>query len=437
MTHRTNRTNGTNVTHRTHTTHTTHSTHSPPPPSAAHLRRRGFTLIEVILAATIFLITAGALFVTFRTGIRAWRAGHAASEVFQTVRVAQDVINRDLHNLAYRPDEDYNKTYRRQRDLMAAMMNGRNPESGFNPALASGLPADLDLSEAGGLGMMAGLLKLSPPIDLSFQGQDGGDLDTISFTRHQGPRSSTDKDFSGMRRVKYFVKDGVLYREDSDPQGYHRSEEFEDLSDEHGTSAKIADLYENADEASETISTGASDASLDEDPTKKSEKTTEPLCEGVEIFNITYGYYRSDQWNEVPNWDSSRYQYRFPAEQEGIQVGPGGTVMLGPDGQPASTESSFNRQGKHTAHMGTARGQVISYMPKPDNLPGYVAVQLGVRDPGNAGKLRSFTIMFSCPLAREEVDPAALDAVKTGQDNSGGSAFPTTINAKDLKKPDE
>ena len=59
----------------------------------------GFTLMEVLVAVTIFAIAAAALFVTFRTGIRSWEAGHSASELFQSARVARDVIQRDLANM--------------------------------------------------------------------------------------------------------------------------------------------------------------------------------------------------------------------------------------------------------------------------------------------------------------------------------------------------
>ena len=47
--------------------------------------------------------------------------------------------------------------------------------------------------------------------------------------------------------------------------------------------------------------------------------------------------------------------------------------------------------------------------PTPDNLPGYVAIQLGVRDPGEKGRLRSFTYFVSLPLAREEFDTTLFD----------------------------
>ena len=82
-------------------------------------KRRGFTLIEVMIASIILMITMAAVATVMHTATRSWRAGHGVSEIFQTARIAQDVIARDLDNLLYQNESDYNRTFRNQLDSLA------------------------------------------------------------------------------------------------------------------------------------------------------------------------------------------------------------------------------------------------------------------------------------------------------------------------------
>ncbi|MCH8333343.1 hypothetical protein IIC65_05370, partial [Candidatus Sumerlaeota bacterium] len=139
----------------------------------------------------------------------------------------------------------------------------------------------------------------------------------------------------------------------------------------------------------------------------KTPLTAEPLCEGVVIFNITYGYYRFDQWNEVDSWDSSLFQYRFPSNERFIPDLPGGAGRLAGD-VPPRQETGFNPL-RTRVQMARVGEEMIAFTPVPDNLPGYIAIQLGLRDPVTMGRIRSFTFFVSLPMAQEQFDTTLAD----------------------------
>lgn len=57
---------------------------------------RGFTLLELLIAVTIFSIVAVAIYTSFNVGIRAWRKAEASYKIKQEARHAFDAIGRDL-----------------------------------------------------------------------------------------------------------------------------------------------------------------------------------------------------------------------------------------------------------------------------------------------------------------------------------------------------
>jgi type II secretion system protein J len=59
-------------------------------------RRRGFTLIEILVASVIFAILATSLFVVFKAALDSWRRTQAHLEVYQNARAALDMMTRDL-----------------------------------------------------------------------------------------------------------------------------------------------------------------------------------------------------------------------------------------------------------------------------------------------------------------------------------------------------
>ena len=59
---------------------------------------RGFTLLELLIAVTIFSIVAVAIYSSFNVGIRAWRKAENSYKVRQEARHALNTIGRELRS---------------------------------------------------------------------------------------------------------------------------------------------------------------------------------------------------------------------------------------------------------------------------------------------------------------------------------------------------
>lgn len=416
-------------------------------------RRGGFTLVEVLVATTVFLIAMGAILFTFRMGILAWRVGHASSEMFQAARITQDVMLRDVNNLFYRTESDYNRTFRAQLDRIA----------GYNQSLEHASTIE-DEEEARtfirGLGLPPPDPEdLAPPIDLSFVGKDGGPTDTISFARRQPPRPESPADALGLIRIRYYVKDRTLWREESSVYGLRPGDELADIlknqSPELGAIAERfirkrpgdSDDGGDPDEDDDFERTRARDddrRGRARSRSRSREETNdllpelpsiaEPLCEGVEVFDVAYRYYKFDQWNDVSEWDSGDWRYRFPEDEmdgpdedeEGgsrIPRRPPPRMMGGilTGGAAATrTESGFGEGfgfqyvPRGTRRTAVVRGQPMPFNPRPDDLPGYLSIHVGIRDEKYGGKLQSFTFVVSIPMAQEDFDASMAEILPAG-----------------------
>lgn len=62
------------------------------------MKSNGLTLIELLLALTIFAIVAVAIYAVFSTGIISWRKGEAAISLFREIRLGFDMISREIRN---------------------------------------------------------------------------------------------------------------------------------------------------------------------------------------------------------------------------------------------------------------------------------------------------------------------------------------------------
>ena len=59
-------------------------------------RRKGLTLVEILVVSVIFAIIATSLFVVFKAGLDSWRKTQAHLEVYQNARAALDMMTREL-----------------------------------------------------------------------------------------------------------------------------------------------------------------------------------------------------------------------------------------------------------------------------------------------------------------------------------------------------
>jgi prepilin-type N-terminal cleavage/methylation domain-containing protein len=64
-------------------------------------RRRGFTLVEVLLAVTILSLVITAVYSTWSAALMAWRRGSDASEVFQRQRIVMDTLTELAQSVVF------------------------------------------------------------------------------------------------------------------------------------------------------------------------------------------------------------------------------------------------------------------------------------------------------------------------------------------------
>jgi len=63
-----------------------------------HLQPAGFTLIEMVLAVSIFSMVVAVMFSSFRLGLSAWKKGEKDIEFFQQIRAVSDLLRREINS---------------------------------------------------------------------------------------------------------------------------------------------------------------------------------------------------------------------------------------------------------------------------------------------------------------------------------------------------
>lgn len=247
---------------------------SPFPPSSRRLRR-GFTLIEILVAVTIFAIVSLIIFTVFRTGIRTQRVAQRETEVLERGRFALDSLDRDMTNIFFRDETSYNVALTNALEMMEQARLRAEESGDFEEfyrmyGRPAGEAGDDDEKPTEGNPYEKGRL-----IDLQMAGNDGGDLDSISFAALAPPAVGFGYFPLGVARVEYRVDNGVLTR-------VAKSVETESKTP-NGEILRAPQPPEVA-----------------------------PLAEGVRTFDLTYAFWYDNQWYEAKDWASSNRVTRNP-----------------------------------------------------------------------------------------------------------------------------
>jgi prepilin-type N-terminal cleavage/methylation domain-containing protein len=356
-------------------------------------RQAAFTLMEVMVALMIFGATMVALATVIHTSVRAWRVGHALNEVGQSVHVTQDVITRDLTNLYYLGEQDYNKSFRRQMRSLSKEIDQQNGTAGQsrrrvnNNGLTTRHAQDRIANvEAKADGGEVGLADVTPPQDLSFHGSGSGGGGELSFARIQPARWEGDPETGGVRRVRYYVKDKTLYREETDPYGFRPGMAFQVDPEDENLSAllTLTQLYMTDEESRSAASATPDLAEAAKQAIPARVNIAEPLCEGVESLELRFGYFRDGKWQTADNWDSGQVQYRhnFDPEEDATRR--------------MSSEERRARQETGADQMKRANQRI------PDGLPSYVELKLQVAPVEGKGRTHEFSVFYTIPQAQED-----------------------------------
>jgi prepilin-type N-terminal cleavage/methylation domain-containing protein len=218
---------------------------------------RGFTLLEVLLAVSIFAIVTSALYTTFRTGMRAYRVGAQTGQTMQTGRFAMDILVRDLKNVFSLTETIYNRQYRLRREKLQEAIR----------------QAQLDVDKSIDLADAVDQFNHTPPgIDLSISGSGTEESADVTFVRRQERYAHRPDKPMQLARVRFYRQADRLMRSEQDI--------FLPEVDIDGTYMPPV------------------------------EPRSETLLHGLKEFGIEYGFYYDGAWMETRKWSSDSRDHK-------------------------------------------------------------------------------------------------------------------------------
>lgn len=325
---------------------------------SGHAHRRGITLLEVLVALTVFGLVTVVIFSVFSTAVRTQNVTDREVELIRRARVVMDAVERDLANVFFRDETSYNVTISRlleeqERERLVAEAEGdwsRYIELYGDPfsdrqGARDEQPSIGDPFERGRL------------IDIQFQGNDGGDFDSMTFATHQPLGMAGRYRPWGLSRVTYSVDNNNLIR-------------VEDSVESNRT-----DLLGNL-------------------VVKDATPSVARLAEGVQEFNLSYAFWFDNHWFEIEDWSSTRRQVR------------NSNYLLG----SYREESPRLRDDDSTAELrpgDPGYNERLNFQDNQmlDRLPAYVRLRMVLTDPEREGIRRAFERVFRVYPAEETYLP--------------------------------
>ncbi len=309
--------------------------------------RQGFTLLEVMLATFIFSVVVTAIYMSFYVGTNAYQATDEKKNLLQEARFCFQFLQRDINTIYYLPETMYNTNIRREMQRLEQMrMQAEELGIPVDEYIQEQLEKELGrISEAERDERESSRGDENPfdpynygvPVDLTFTGTDGGDTDSFEFVRYQYSDGIVKSAPWSLERIRYFVEDDVLLRE--------RKLIFLPPRDKEGN------------------------------PIPTPESPVEVLAEGVEVFDVSYGYFYEGQWLESPDWNSEERKYRNPMPE------------LDPE-EPDYLQRLKREKSKPV-----------------DGLPGYLFVKIKLIEPEKGERSMQFQTLINVAVAQENNIP--------------------------------
>ncbi len=316
---------------------------------------RAFTLLEVLLATTIFAILGVIILSTFRTGTAAYEEAERQATLIDRARFTFDTLERDVHAAVNMRENEYNRNIRRRIEELFTDLYQAEIDNNFEPIFNKyGNPEEL-MDEDGRLpdGYRGNPFNSGIMIDLQMYGEPNGEDDgTVSFVTYSPVDPGHPHGDWGLTRVTYESKDGVLIR---------------------SVEPSVKDAARNL--FGEVIAPP--------DPPRP-----EVLAEGVERFQVHYGYWFDEIWLESDRWNSTRKEMRNSYN------------VWTPEPDP-DFEERVNTPG--TAEY-ESRRNAQSRAPE-DQLPGYMRITLELADVNRPNRTETFTTILRFHQAQETYIP--------------------------------
>jgi len=320
-------------------------------------RSAAFTVLEILIAVTIFSILSLVIFGLFRTAVQAQGAADRESRRIQQARFAMDTISRDIANVFYRDETSYNVAMAKLiEDMEAARLQAEQNNDWESFYALYGDPTKDEEDQDPTIGDP---FKKGRVIDLQMQGAK----DSINFAVRSPLKVGGYYRAWGLARVEYSVKDRVLVRVARSVETEQRNQLGERID-----APRIPEVARVAD--------------------------------GVEEFALAYLFWFDNQWYEVDTWTSSNRQIRNPryflgtyeegeitATTDEPREGEGQNPSFGP-GSPGFNES-----------LNDNRNEPL------DRLPQMIRVRIKFADEGGVGRAQQFESVFRVPPALETWAP--------------------------------
>ena len=308
----------------------------------------GFTLLEVMLSTFIFSVVVTAIYMSFYVGTRAYRNADEHKSLLQEARFCFQLLQRDVSSIYYIPETMYNNNIRRELQRYEQMRI---------QAEEMGIPVDEYIQEQLEKELAQNEederrsrdqdknpfdpYSYGVPVDLKFTGTDGGEEDSFEFVRYQYSDGMIPSNSWALERIKYFTENEMLLRE-SRPI-------FLPPRDKEGN------------------------------PIPTPESPVEIIAQGVDGFEVTYGYFYDGEWYEATDWNSEQRKYRNPM----------------PELDPEDPE--------YMTKIKKEKGKPM------DGLPGYIFVKMNLVEPEKGKRTMQFQTLLNITVSQENNIPVEDD----------------------------
>ncbi|MBI1290400.1 prepilin-type N-terminal cleavage/methylation domain-containing protein [bacterium] len=325
---------------------------------ASHFSR-GFTVLEILIAVTIFAILSLVIFALFRTAVQAQESADRETRRIQQARFAMDTIGKDIDNIFYRDETSYNVAITKLIEEMEAARLEAEQNNDWEAFYATyGDPNKDDDEQDPSIGDP---FKKGRIIDLQMQGS----ADTLSFAVQTPFQIGGYYRAWGLARVEYTLRDRVLVRTARTVETDERNQLGERTS-----TVRIPEVAK--------------------------------LADGVESIEFGYSFWWDNQWYEVDQWDSANRQIRNPRYFLGTYDAD--TITL------AQSDENREQRDNDNATFGPGspgfNDSLNDSKSEPlDRLPQMIRIRIKLGDPNGKGRIQTFESIHRVPTAQETWTP--------------------------------
>ena len=329
-------------------------------------QNRGFTVIEILIAVTIFSLVAIVIFSVFRTAVRTQATAQRETEMLERSRFVMDSLDRDFTNIFFRDETAYNVTVSNMIEKME-QERLRAEETGdwtqFEAQFGKVDDSHRDSKDEENADPSIGNpYEKGRIIDLQFKAQDGGKTDKINFAIADRLGSGTPYQPWGLGRVEYSVDKGWLMRRE------------------------------------QTVETEKRDLRGESKGLPTPPRVTK-LAEGIEEFDLSFAFWFDNTWYEIDSWESSNRQIRNARQILGTYE----SEELQQTGRNDGENAPQNAEGGTIRPGDPGWNEYLNDLDSEplDRLPAYIRVRLVLAAPESPTRKYTFQRIFRIGMAEE------------------------------------